>query len=190
MRRIGKLIVLAHLMITIGCTAVSSRNDRSVIASGPHTSTPEPESTNFVVPPELLAATPGQLCGRLSEIETLPHKDPNDTDPIYEALMSKGKAAIPCLVEKISDTTRTPDPRQAPKWQHYAVGDTAVFILIDILREEDLEREKLLIEMLPRKYQEEWKTNGVYAYFNYVSEPKNRKELRDWWKTWLSENNR
>ncbi len=79
-----------------------------------------------------------------------------------------------------------PDPRQAPHWEHYAVGDTAVFILVDIIsKDDDRLAAKLLVDMLPPAYRKEWKTNGVYAYFNYVSELNNRKELRQWWKNWL-----
>ena len=133
--------------------------------------------------------TSAELCNRLISIDTLPTHDPNITDPIYESLIAKGDDAISCLVEKISDETPVPDPRYSvPRWQHYAVGDTAVFTLVDILRKNEIEREKLLIEMLPSKYREEWKTNGVYAYFNYVSEPRNRKELQRWWRKWVKEN--
>lgn len=129
------------------------------------------------------------MCERLADIKKLPGKDPNDTDPIYEALILKGKSAFPCLIAKITDTTLTEDPRQAPKWREYAVGDTSVFVLARIVgRDDDDQEESLLTKMLPPKYQEEWKTNGVYAYFNYVAEPKNRKELQDWWKKWLNDN--
>lgn len=124
------------------------------------------------------------LCGRLHEIKKLPYRDPNDTDPIYEALMAKGKAAMPCLIDKITDETPMPDPREAPPWRHYTVGDTAVFILV---RMADKEKD-LIPEMLPQPYKKEWETNGVYAYFNYVLEPENRRELQEWWRWWIKEN--
>jgi hypothetical protein len=80
------------------------------------------------------------------------------------------------------------DPREAPVWRHYAVGDTAVFILLRVVTKDDnQEWEKLFLKMLPPESQEEWKTNGIYAYFNYVSESKNRKSLQIWWKNWLKE---
>lgn len=123
------------------------------------------------------------LCNRLHEIKKLPYRDPNDTDPIYEALIAKGKEAMPCLIEKITDETPMPDPREAPIWQHYKVGDTAVFILVDIAKDEEI-----LQQMLSAKYRKEWETNGVYAYFNYVSESKNRNELQRWWRIWIKEN--
>lgn len=150
---------------------------------------PIPERTKPEIPIHISNFSSSELCDRLISIDTLPTRDPNETDPIYEALILKGDDAIPCLVEKISDKTPMPDPRYSvPHWQHFAVGDTAVFVLIDILRKGDLERENLLIEMLPPKYEAEWETNGIYAYFSYVSEPKNRKELQSWWRKWLGEN--
>ena len=182
------LVALLPVALAFGCASVSNGTQRNAFPATDVTATPAPQPTKFVVPPDLLASTPDALCNRLSEIKLLPYRDPFESDPIYEALMAKGEAAVPCLVEKIADKTAMRDPRQAPKWQHYAVGDTAVFILVDILREDDGEREKLLIEMLPPPFREEWETNGVYAYFNYVSEPQNRKKLQAWWKKWLGEN--
>lgn len=177
------------VLISPACTVAADNEYRQVPAGSEPPATPEPQPTKFVVPAEFLNATPEQLCNRLSEIKVLPHKDPNDTDPIYEALIAKGPNAYPCLLEKITDRTRMPDPRQAPIWQHYAVGDTAVFILVrSIGGENDRLREELLKEMLPPRYREEWTTNGVYAYFNYVSKSKNRSALQSWWKNWLNEN--
>lgn len=151
--------------------------------------TPEPKPTKPPIPIEIASLSALQLCDRLADIQILPTKDPTITDPIYEVLISKGDSVIPCLIERISDKWKIPDPRYSvPHWQHYAVGDTAVFILLDILSDEDdLQWEKLMKEILPPKYSEEWKTNGIYAYFNYVSEPKNRIELQRWWKKWLRE---
>ena len=153
------------------------------------TSTPEPKPTKPPIPDELLKASPEQLCAKLKEIKTIPTFEPTPTDPIYEALISKGNAAIPCLIGNITDTRKVPDPRYSvPHWQHFAVGDTAVFVLVDIVGKDDEEREELLIEMMPPSSQKEWETNGIYAYFNYVSEPKNRSELQKWWTNWLSKN--
>ena len=154
------------------------------------TSTPEPKPTKPPIPDELLKASPEQLCAKLKEIETIPTtKEPTATDPVYEALILKGNAAIPCLIENIADNRKVPDPRYSvPHWQYFTVGDTAVFVLVDIVGKDDKEREKLLIEMMPPKSKKEWETNGIYAYFNYVSEPKNRKELQKWWRNRLNEN--
>lgn len=179
-------LVALCIVASVGCTSSTEIANKAAHAE------PNPEATPDEAKPPIYVhisnMTSSELCDRLISIDTMPSRDPNITDPIYESLIAKGGEAIPCLVEKISDKTPMPDPRYSvPHWQHFAVGDAAVFILIDILRKDDLEREKLLIEMLPPKYEEEWETNGIYAYFNYVSEPQNRKELQAWWRRWLKE---
>ena len=185
--RSSTLILAIYALLLLGCTFAAGEN--TVTTTNTAAATPEPKPTKYVVPDEFMNAKPEELCDRLADIEVMPYKDPNDTDPIYEALIAKGKDAYPCLLNKITDATKMPDPRRAPHWQHYAVGDTAVFILVRSIGagDERLE-EKLLIEMLPPASREEWKTNGVYAYFNYVSEPKHRRDLQRWWKKWLDDN--
>lgn len=164
------------LMWLFGCNLANSERS-SVVTTNANLPIPEPTeifSTKF------RDESVGSLCKRLHEIKKLPYRDPNDTDPIYEALIARGKQAMPCLIEKITDETPMRDPREAPVWQHYKVGDTAVFILADIAKDEEI-----LQQMLPAKYRKEWETNGVYAYFNYVSESENREELQRWWQIWL-----
>lgn len=185
--RSSTLILATYALLLFGCTFAAGEN--KVGPSKTVAPTPEPKPTKYVVPDELTNASPEALCERLADIKVIPHKDPNDTDPIYEALIAKGKDAYPCLLNKITDNTKMPDPRGAPIWQNYAVGDTAVFILVNSVSAGDWQlEEKLLIEMLPPASREEWKTNGVYAYFNYVSEQANRKELQRWWKKRLDAN--
>ena len=185
--------VTSLALIYVVCVFVACQNRSALSVPAPATPspsiTPEPEPTKPPIPEELLRASPEQLCAKLVDIKTIPTFEPTPTDPIYEALLVKGDSAIPCLIENISDKREVPDPRYSvPVWQHFAVGDTAVFTLVAILRKEDIEQEKLLIEMMPPKSQKEWETNGIYAYFNYVSEPKNRKELQHWWKKWIEKN--
>jgi hypothetical protein len=189
--KIPVAFILPFIVFPIGCTSASTQSNRPQPVNPRNDSTPQPEPTKFVIPTEFLNATPEQLCARLAEIKVMPSKDPNDTDPIYEALITKGDAALRCLLEKVTDNTRMADPRSAPHWQHYAVGDTAVFMIVQIVGGGDgLEQERLLTEMLPADSRQEWKTNGVYAYFNYVSEPRNRKALQRWWKKWLADHKR
>lgn len=168
------------LILFFGCDVAKSKRSNYEIANGT-LATPQPTQ---VADSRLQNESAASLCNRLHKIKKLPYRDPNDTDPMYEALIAKGKEAMPCLIEKITDDTSMPDPRESPPWRHYKVGDTAVFILLDIATKD----EDLLPEMLPPKYKKEWETNGVYAYFNYVSESKNRKELQKWWQTWMKEN--
>ena len=186
MKVFGLIIVLAALSSPACVRNTESQNLQ------PTTQTPPAPTPNPAKPPisaEISRLTAQQLCDRISEIETMPTTDPTITDPIYESLIAKGIEAYPCLVDKIVETKKMPDPRYSvPHWQHFAIGDAAVFILVRSLSQESDEREKLLIEMLPPGSQKEWETNGIYAYFNYVSEPKNRKALQNWWKNWLKEN--
>lgn len=151
---------------------------------------PTPEPTKPPIQIHIAELTSSELCDRVGQIEVLPNREPTITDPIYESLLLKGNEAIPCLVEKIGNDTLIKDPRYSvPTWHSFAAGDTALFVLLHILSDgDDEEWEKLLLQSLPPKYREEWETNGIYAYFNYVLEPKNRKELQRWWKSWLSKN--
>ncbi|MGB7210004.1 MAG: hypothetical protein WBD27_15195 [Pyrinomonadaceae bacterium] len=181
-------LVAINIVFSIGCSRPIADNGNK---PGPEPEIqPTPERTKPPIADHISSFSSSQLCNRLISIDTLPTRDPTITDPIYESLIAKGEDAIPCLVERITDNTPVPDPRYSvPHWQHYAIGDTAVFILLDILSKgDDDEWERRLLESLPQKYRDEWETNGIYAYFNYVSEPKNRKELQRWWKTWLSKN--
>lgn len=123
------------------------------------------------------------LCEQLNKIRKLPSRDPSDSDPIYEAIIARGEEAIPCLVEKITDESLMPDPREAPPYQNYKVGDTAYFLLLRITQKDDD-----IAKMLPPKYAKLWATEGVYAYFAYVEKMENRKELQRFWRDWMKEN--
>jgi len=186
---------LSCFALVLFVSSLSGCQDRIVDAVQPAktpltVATPEPKSTKPPIPEELLNASPEQLCAKLKDIKTLPTFEPTPTDPIYEALVLKGDTAIPCLIENIADKREVPDPRYSvPVWQHFAVGDTELFTLLDILsKEDDHDWERRLLESLPETARQEWDSNGIYAYFNYVSEPKNRKELQRWWQNWLSRN--
>lgn len=148
--------------------------------------TQTPEKTKPPIPIEIRNLKADQLCNKLEDIKVIPNRVPEETDPIYESLILKGDESIPCLINRITDNKKVPDPRYSvPTWQHYAVGDTAVFTLLDIASTDDSEWEKLMLEMLPPRAEKEWDTNGIYAYFNYVSEQKNRHQLQNWWKDWF-----
>lgn len=139
----------------------------------------EPSPTPVAIDPKVSAMSAEDLCDRLGEIENIDSRSPKDSDDLYKAILAKGPDALPCLLDRVSDRTKARDPRTAPKWQHYAVGDTAVFTILHIISKGDDKRwEELMLESLPPKYREEWETNGVYAYFNYVAEPKQGSEYR------------
>jgi hypothetical protein len=120
------------------------------------------------------------LCNKLSELKRMPHKDPVADDYVYDGLMKKGKEAIPCLVDKITDRTKMDDPREAPHILDFTIGDTAVFMLHRITKEP-------LQSILPNEYAKHWETEGVYAYFAYVEKPQHRKTIQQWWKAKLKQ---
>lgn len=186
--KLAILIVAIAVVGSIGCSRSAAENHRGLELQREPSPTPEP--TKPPIPSEIASLSAEKLCDKLADIEILPTKDPTITDPIYEALIAKGDVAIPCLIEKITDKRKVPDPRYSvPHWHSFAVGDTAVFILLDIISKDDSNKwEKLMLDMLPPKYEKEWESNGIYAYFNCVYESKNRKKLQDWWKKWLNTN--
>lgn len=118
------------------------------------------------------------LCYRLSHLKTIPYdRSKPSGDPVYDELIAAGKQAIPCLIDKITDTSIIPDPREAPVITDFRVGDAAVFMLM-IITGVDAHPEK----MLPPHYAKMWKEEGIYSYFYYVEKPSNRRQLQAWWR--------
>lgn len=120
------------------------------------------------------------LCYRLAQLKKIPYDTRKPAgDPVYDELIAAGKGAIPCLIDKITDTTLIPDPREGdPHVAEFRVGDAAVFILM-IITGVDSHPE----QMLPRKYANLWEEEGIYAYFYYVEKASNRRQLQAWWRT-------
>lgn len=182
------LLFIGCLVIFLACSPPKEKKIDEAVKQLETQPTPEP--TKPPIPIHIAELTSSELCNRVGQIEVIPMKDPTITDPIYESLLLKGVEAVPCLVHKIGNDTLIKDPRYSvPTWHSFAVGDTAYFTLLHILSKgDDKEWEKLMLESLPPKFRKEWDTNGIYAYFNYVFEPKNRKELQRWWENWLNKN--
>lgn len=130
-------------------------------------------------PPEKPVASPSprdvaSLCESIKEIEILPIKDEVVVpDPAYNALVSAGEDAIPCLIKKITDETKMSDPRQAPKVGFLFVGDTAFFMLVRIAKID-------FVELLPPDVRTAYEGDqGIYGYFGRIDEDNNRKKLQD-----------
>ena len=121
------------------------------------------------------------LCEHVLKIQKLPFKDERVDDPSYNALVDAGEAAIPCLIPMVTDTRKMRDPRQAPKYGGVRVGDVAYFVLVDITKID-------FVEMLPARVQKKYKTEGVYAYFEFVGRPRNREWLRRRLSEWYQKN--
>lgn len=172
MRKFHLFVITCTALWGNSCTQVASQNS----INGNLTSssvTFEKQNINFSVSVE----TADLLCGKLNELKRMPFKDKIAGDIVYDSLIAKGKEAIPCLIEKITDTTLMEDPREAPHIQDFKVGDAAVFMLHRIT-------EKPLEDILPDDIKKYWETEGVYAYFNYVENPKNRKKIKVLWESW------
>ena len=116
------------------------------------------------------------LCESIKEIEILPMKGEAVPDPAYNALVSSGDDAIPCLIRKITDETKMADPRQAPKVGFVFVGDTAFFVLADIAKLD----QTTFVELLPPDVRKAYEGGeGINGYFRYINEDDNRKQLQD-----------
>jgi len=139
--------------------------------------TPTPENTS-------LAHKPAQyLCDHLDDLKHMAWEGTGYSgDAVYDGLKRNGYYAIPCLADKITDTRPATNPTGAPFWAGYTyrVGDTAMFMLMDI---NEMNWPK---GMMPTKYEEMFKTEGMFAYFDYVhSVPGSRKNVQRWWRNWI-----
>lgn len=119
------------------------------------------------------------LCNRVAEIKELTDKVESGVDATYDELKKAGEAVVPCLIEKITDTTVMRDPRCPTISGATKIGDVAYFVLVQITKID-------FIELLPADVQKKYKTTGVYAYHDYIERKGSRKELqlklREWYR--------
>jgi len=122
------------------------------------------------------------LCSRVSEIKQMPFKGEKVDDAAYNSIIEAGEAVLPCLIEKVADTTPMQDPRGIPGPTDTRVGDVAYFLIVEIANLD-------FTELLPAKVQQEFKTEGVYSYHWFVSKRKNRLQLQTKLKEWYEQKN-
>jgi hypothetical protein len=120
----------------------------------------------------------GAECGQLAEIRTIPMKGERVRDKAYNELKAGGCPVVAGLIERIVDTTPTPDPRQAPPYPGTKLGDVALFVLDDFT-------DRPFGDALPDDVNKEVPERGVYAYFDYVERNGARQQVRDNWRAWL-----
>ena len=120
------------------------------------------------------------LCQRLPEMKTMPFKDEAINDEIYNGLTGLKDRAVPCLIRRIDDSTKMNDPRRAPAYSDFRVGDAAFFILLDIT-------EVPFEQMLPVEVKNKLEDDGVYAYFEYINKDEHRKVLQSKWQAWYDQ---
>jgi len=119
------------------------------------------------------------LCDRVSQIKHVPHKDEPVDDAAYNAFIKAGRAALPCLIAKVTDTRKMRDPRSAPGYAgiETRVGDVAYFVLTDIAKIDP-------VEMLPLEVRKYHKAEGILVYFRFVQKKRNRRWLQHRLETW------
>jgi hypothetical protein len=188
MRSVGLLGLLVGIAL-VGC-ATKPANEIALLsglpaAQGP-SPTPTPAEQDITPTPEntsLAEKSIQYLCDHLADLEQMPrnHHDFSG-DAVYDAFKRKGHEAMPCLVEKITDTQPAKNPTGAPFWAGltYRVGDTAVLMLMD-MNEMFWPR-----GMLARKYEDLFESEGMFSYYFYVQQvPGARKDIQRWWRKWL-----
>jgi hypothetical protein len=111
------------------------------------------------------------LCDQVSQIKVLPFKGEKGKDTAYDSLITAGDSVVPCLIDKIADTSPMPDPRETPKFADTRVGDIAYFVFTDITKID-------FVAPLPPEVRRDYEDDGVYAYFRFVEKPENRKKLQ------------
>jgi len=120
------------------------------------------------------------ICDEIIEIQSIPMKGEGGDD-VFLKLMEAGELAIPCLIDRITDTTPVPDPRMAPTFHGTVVGDIAVFMLARIT-------ERSFADFLPQEAADAYQVEGIYGYFRYVSDPTHRQAVQEQWRGWWKEN--
>jgi hypothetical protein len=118
-------------------------------------------------------------CARIKDLRVMPFKGEPVKDDVYNGLKAAGPAALPCLIDRVTDTHAMRDPRRSITVDSVAVGDVAVFLVWEL-------GQIAPGEEVPAAVRPAFKEEGVYAYFKYVRKPANRKAmqkyLRDWYQ--------
>jgi len=110
------------------------------------------------------------ICSEIAKIKILPFKGEHINDKVYNKIIANKESSIRCLLDNILNVTPMKDPRQAPLYSGYVVGDTAFFLIINL---ENLK----FSDVLPANVLKKFKKQGIYAYFEYVESFKNRQQL-------------
>jgi hypothetical protein len=116
----------------------------------------------------------------LASLSAIPFSiETGDGDPCYWAIVAKGLAVVPELVDLLADPM--PTQHSVPLFGgEYAVGDIALNLLGDIV-------DVPVVELLGLQDSEQFKTSGYYVYWEYVrASLENRRSLSDKIGKWLA----
>lgn len=127
------------------------------------------------------------LCSRIAEIKQIPIKagegrggDFRNIDPVYDRFRVLGEAAVPCLIDELTNQTTMVDPLGSPHFGGVVTraGDTALWVIADITGLDPT-------SMVPASVRKDWNGDrGVRAYFAWIKIPANRLLLRTNVKAW------
>ena len=168
-----RVTILCELFCLIAVIGTNLSCHRQSAASSP-ANPPEASVVQGNASPPSAGQSSEELCERVSKIKLMPFDETAGVDPNYDALMQAGDSVVPCLIAKVGDTTSMPDPRMAPRYVGIdnKVGDVALWIL-------ERKTNIHVLEFLPSKVQQDFKKEGVLAYFKYVKKDEHRKDLQN-----------
>src|SRR5215510_3465446 len=123
----------------------------------------------------------GLICRQLPNSAAFPGKGPLIGDDVHDTLVLLGNFALPCLIDRITDTTWMPDPRSDPLWGDFRAGDAAFFILCAA----GVDFNSVAVPLLNPK---DWKGIGVFAYFDWINKGNHRQRLQAAVRRWTEQN--
>lgn len=110
----------------------------------------------------------GETCPAVSDVKTMPFRDDWGVDAAYDRFRT-GSDCDQVLIDALASVKLMTDPR-CPSYGGFVEADAAFFVLVEKfgLHFEDV---------LPKGAN--WKEQGIYAYFEYVEEPRRRAKLNE-----------
>jgi hypothetical protein len=128
------------------------------------------------------SVTRANVCDQhLSRIKYIDFEGNRGVDAHYDALISAGRSAVPCLIANVTNTRHRSDPRPTPGLGNATDGDVAIYVLVAMTGVDTF-------KMLPRKYRDLYQEMGVLARDKYLQDHRgNRRILQNklwrWYRT-------
>lgn len=190
-------IFISVCMMGAGVIVYSSSVNRVGRSLSENTDVPKPNITDSPAESEFIAKQDDKdlrfdevsvpkadmsYCRNLHKVKLISTYQKKSDDPAFFELIRFGDKAIPCLIERITDTQMMRDPLSAPGPRDFRIGDAAVFSLLVINN-----MNWIPDQMLPAEFASKWPEMGIFAYFEAVEDPANRVFVRNWWRRWWLE---
>jgi len=123
-------------------------------------------------PPEL-------LCSRLTEIKAVTFRGERGVDKTFDAFLDAGDAVVPCLIERVMDSSKIKKPIQTPGYAgiEFRTGDLAFFVLLFM-------KQVTADQFLPDGPKRDYETEGSYTYYKFVQTRAGRKKVHDNLLSW------